>query len=77
MENKKEITEQDLIDACRYGYDYHKTSQFPETKFEEFCMNNFKQLLESKKLKSVLDTGDENKLREYVNNSNKNTSDER
>jgi len=67
MENKKEITEQDLIDACKYGYDYHKTTQFPNLEFEEFCKNNFRQLLESKKLEAVMALGDEDKLRDYVN----------
>lgn len=63
---EKKYTEQDLINACKYGYEYHKTSQFPNTEFEEFCMNNFKQLLESKKLEAVMALDDEDALIEYV-----------
>jgi len=48
-------TEQDLIDACKYGYDYHKTSQFPEKEFEEEAINNFKQVLAGKEANKLLE----------------------
>ncbi len=48
------FTEQDLIDACKYGYDYHKTSQFPEKEFEEEAINNFKQVLAGKEADKML-----------------------
>lgn len=51
MENNK-ITEE-LIEACRYGYNYHKTTQFPEMEFDEMAINNFKQVLDSKHLDIV------------------------
>lgn len=54
MDNTK-ITEE-LIEACRYGYNYHKTTQFPEMEFDEMAINNFKQLLESKKTDVVKST---------------------
>lgn len=54
MDNTK-ITEE-LIEACRYGYNYHKTTQFPEMEFDEMAINNFKQLLESKKTDIVKST---------------------
>ena len=69
---EKKYTEQDLIDACKYGYEYHKTSQFPNTEFEEFCMNNFKQLLESKRLEYVMALNDEDALREFIEKNKKN-----
>ena len=53
METK--YTEQDLIDACKYGYDYHKTSQFPEKEFEEEAINNFKQVLAGKEADKMLE----------------------
>lgn len=33
----------DLIEACKYGYNYHQTTQFPEYSFEDNCLNNFLQ----------------------------------
>jgi hypothetical protein len=44
------ISESKLIEACKYGYDFHKTTQFPDMEFEESsALGNFKQklLLES------------------------------
>lgn len=35
----------DMINAARYGYDYHKTSQFPNNAFDDEAINNFKQYL--------------------------------
>ena len=52
----KKYTEQDLIDACEYGYDYHKTSQFPEKEFEEEAINNFKQVLAGKEADILLES---------------------
>ncbi len=39
----QKITEGDLIDAAKYGYDFHKNSQFPDHEFEQACVNNFAQ----------------------------------
>lgn len=36
-----------LVDAARYGYEYHQTSSFPELKFDEMAINNFKQKMMS------------------------------
>lgn len=36
-------TEKELIEAAKYGYEYHQTTKFPERPFEEECINNFKQ----------------------------------
>ena len=38
-------TEEDMIAASKYGYDFHKTSQFPAQVFKESCINNTKQWL--------------------------------
>lgn len=39
------LTEEDLIRAAKYGYEYHQTASFPSHKFEDECVNNFKQAL--------------------------------
>ena len=39
-----------LLTACKYGYEYHKNSQFPEASFEEFCLSNYKQFMFDKGL---------------------------
>ena len=45
------INDPELIDAARYGYNYHKDTQFPEMEFEEAPINNFRQFLQAKNLK--------------------------
>jgi hypothetical protein len=35
----------DILNASKYGYDYHKESQFPDQEFEDACINNTKQWL--------------------------------
>jgi len=40
-----------LIEACKYGYDFHKTSQFPDMEFEKSsALGNFKQKLMSESI---------------------------
>jgi hypothetical protein len=36
-------SEQDLIKAAKYGYEYRDTTSFPELSFEGNCENNTKQ----------------------------------
>ena len=36
-------TENDLIAAAKYGYEYRDTTSFPELSFEDNCENNTKQ----------------------------------
>lgn len=55
MIQEKKYTEQDLIDACKYGYDYHKETSFPEMSFEDNCVNNFKQVLQGKEDKELFE----------------------
>ena len=43
----KFYTEQDMIMAAKYGYEFRDTTSFPEHKFEDSCINNFKQKLQS------------------------------
>ena len=46
-----DISETKLIDACKYGYDFHKTTQFPDMEFEESsALGNFKQKLISESI---------------------------
>lgn len=40
---KKRYTEEDMIKAAKYGYEFRDTTSFPEHKFEDSCINNFKQ----------------------------------
>lgn len=44
---QRSFIEGELIEACRYGYNYHKTSQFPEMEFDDMAINNFKQHLQA------------------------------
>ncbi|WP_114937560.1 hypothetical protein [Mucilaginibacter endophyticus] len=41
--SEKPVENSLLIDACKYGYEYHAKTQFPEMSFEENCKNNFLQ----------------------------------
>ena len=42
-------TEEDMINAAKYGYEFRDTTSFPEHKFEDSCINNTKQWLQSLK----------------------------
>lgn len=48
-EANKMYSEQDMIMAAKYGYEFRDTTSFPEHKFEDSCINNFKQKLKSLK----------------------------
>lgn len=50
----QKATDKDLIDAAKYGYEYHQKATFPENKFEDECINNFKQHIQSKDLNDLL-----------------------
>jgi len=50
---KRETDLDELIAAAKYGYEFRDTTSFPEHKFEDSCINNFKQLLQSKGLISM------------------------
>ena len=39
---------EDMIESAKYGYEYHATSSFPNTSFEDNCKNNFLQHLWAK-----------------------------
>jgi hypothetical protein len=41
----KRFSEQDMIDAAEYGYNYRDTTSFPEKNFEDNCKNNVRQWL--------------------------------
>lgn len=38
-------SEEDMLTASRYGYNYHKSTQFPEQEFEDGCIRNTQQWL--------------------------------
>ena len=44
-EQEKKYSEQDMINASKYGYDFHKTTSFPEQDFEDSCIRNTQQWL--------------------------------
>lgn len=48
--NSQKANLPDLVDAAKYGYEYHKNTSFPEHEFEDECINNFKQYIQGKKL---------------------------
>ena len=39
-------TEEDMLNASKYGYEFRDTTSFPEHKFEDECINNTKQWLQ-------------------------------
>lgn len=44
-EPKKIYTEQDMLLAAKYGYNFHKTTSFPEQEFDDSCVRNTQQWL--------------------------------
>ena len=42
----KKYTEEDMLNASKYGYEFRDTTSFPQHKFEDSCINNTKQWLE-------------------------------
>ena len=45
--NPNHYTKDDMIRAAKYGYEFRHTTSFPDQSFEESCINNFKQFLQS------------------------------
>lgn len=39
------FSEEDMIKSSKYGYNFHKTSSFPEHNFEDACIRNTQQWL--------------------------------
>lgn len=50
---ERKYTEDDMLAAAKYGYDYRKTTSFPEHNFEDACINNTKQWLQSYKFNEI------------------------
>jgi hypothetical protein len=44
---KYKYTEEDMLQAAKYGYEFRDTTSFPNHKFENSCINNTKQWLQS------------------------------
>jgi hypothetical protein len=52
MEKQQQgYSEEDMIEASKYGYNFHKTTQFPQQKFEDSCIRNTQQWLKQFKKK--------------------------
>lgn len=51
-QQERSYSEEDMINASKYGYNFHKTTQFPNQEFEDSCINNTKQWLTTFKKKS-------------------------
>ena len=47
LNSDKLFTLEEAISFAKYGYEFRDTTQFPEHKFEDSCINNFKQYLQS------------------------------
>ena len=45
---KYKFTEEDMLQAAQYGYEFRDTTSFPEHNFEDSCINNTKQWLKSR-----------------------------
>lgn len=50
-EQANKYSEEDMLEASKYGYNFHKTTQFPEQDFEDSCIRNTKQWLKQFKKK--------------------------
>jgi hypothetical protein len=50
-QNKKLYSGEDMLKASKYGYNFHKTTQFPNQEFEDSCIRNTQQWLEQFKNK--------------------------
>lgn len=46
----KKFTEEDMIEASKYGYDFRSTTSFPEQEFEDSCIRNTQQWLRYKQI---------------------------
>lgn len=44
---EKKYTEEDMLNASKYGYEFRDTTSFPEHKFEDSCIRNTKQWIYS------------------------------
>jgi hypothetical protein len=42
---KQLYTEEDVLKASQYGYEYHQNTNFPDTSWEDNCKNNTRQWL--------------------------------
>jgi len=51
LREKNIVVKEELIEAAKYGYNYHRTTRFTLMSFEKNCLNNFLQTLENKKLR--------------------------
>ena len=50
-QQENSYSEEDMIEASKYGYNFHKTTQFPKQEFEDSCIRNTQQWLEQFKKK--------------------------
>ena len=44
-QTERSYTEEAMINASRYGYNFHKTTSFPEQEFDDSCIRNTQQWL--------------------------------
>jgi hypothetical protein len=44
-QQQNSYSEADMIESSKYGYNFHKTTQFPEQDFEDSCIRNTQQWL--------------------------------
>ena len=45
QQSENRFSEKDMLKASEYGYNFHKTTQFPEQNFEDSCIRNTQQWL--------------------------------
>lgn len=43
--SRQTFTYEDMIEASKYGYEFHKNTSFPEQSFEDSCIRNTQQWL--------------------------------
>ena len=44
-QQERSYSEEDMIEASKYGYNFHKTTQFQNQEFEDSCIRNTQQWL--------------------------------
>jgi hypothetical protein len=45
LAQERSYSEEDMIEASKYGYNFHKTTQFQNQEFDDSCIRNTQQWL--------------------------------
>lgn len=53
QKQERMYSEEDMIEASKYGYNFHKTTQFPNQEFEDSCIRNTQQWVQNLKTNKI------------------------